>query len=131
MGLALFDSTPANQKESLDKAIMKKAKMEPAPTMKPKFQKIGQITTTTSLPALVGKRSRHILSVISISAEWLQDPSDTWSQSKDCMTAATFVTDLKSVNDASERAAKLIEDDHECVTNDEETQQLIQAVERH
>ena len=45
------------------------------------------------------------------------------------MKAATFVTNLKSVNDTSEKAVKLIEDYHECVTNDEETrQQLLQVV---
>ena len=48
------------------------------------------------------------------------------------MTAATFVTHLRSVDDASERAVKLIEDYHECVTNNEETrQQLLQVVEWH
>ena len=48
------------------------------------------------------------------------------------MTAAIFVTHLKSVNDASEKAVKLIEDYHECVTNDEETRkQLLQVVEWH
>ena len=39
-----------DQKEALAKAIMKKAKMDPAPIRKPKFLKIGQIMTTTSLP---------------------------------------------------------------------------------
>ena len=47
-------------------------------------------------------------------------------------TAATFVTHLKSANEASETAVKLIEDYHECVTNDEETrQQLLHVVEWH
>ena len=104
--------------------------MGPAPIGKPKVLKIGQITTTTSLPDLVGKGSGHILSVISRSAEWFQNLPNAWSQTEDYLTATTFVTYLKSVNDASERAVKLIEDYHECVTNDEETrQQLLQVVE--
>ena len=130
--LALFGSASADQKKALAKAIMKKAKTDPAPIGKPKFLKIGQITTTTSLPDLVGKGSGHILSVISRGAEWLQDPPNTWIQTENCVTAATFVTHLKSVNDAPERAVKLIEDYHECVTNREEThQQLLQVVEWH
>ena len=42
---------------------MNKTKMEPAPIGKPKFPKIGQITTT-ALSDLVGKGSRNNLSVI-------------------------------------------------------------------
>ena len=122
----------ADQKEAMAKAIMKKAKMDPAPIRKPKFLKIGQTMTTTSLSDLVGEGSGHILIVISRSAEWPQDPPNMWSQSEDYVTAATFATHQKSVYDASERAVKLIEDYHECVTSDEETcQQLIQAVEWH
>ena len=50
---------------------------------------------------------------------------------QDCVTAATFATHLKSVNDVSDRSVKLIEDCHECVANDKETrQQLLQVVER-
>ena len=42
------------------------------------------------------------------------------------------MTHLRSVDDASERAVKLIEDYHECITNDEEMrQQLLQVVEWH
>ena len=100
---------------------MKKAKIDPAHIGKSKFLKIGQIMTSTSLPDLAGKKSGHIPSLTSRGAEWPQDPSNTWSQNEDYVTAATFVTHLKSVNDASERAVKLIEDYHECVTNDEET----------
>ena len=55
--LALFGSALADQKEALAKAIMKKAKMNPAHIGKSEFQKIGQITTTTLLPELVGKGS--------------------------------------------------------------------------
>ena len=62
----------------------------------------------------------------------IPEPPDTWSQSKDYVTEANFVTHLKSVNDFSERAVRLIEDYHECVTNNEETcQQLLQVVEWH
>ena len=82
----------ADQKEALAKAIMKKTKMDPNPIRKPKFLKIGQIMTTTSLLDLVGKGSGHILIVISRSAERFQDPSNTWSQSEVYVTAATFLT---------------------------------------
>ena len=130
--LALFGSAPDDQKKALAIAFMKKAKMDPAHIRKSKFLKIGQITTTTSLPDLVGKGSGHILSVTSRSAEWPQDPSNMRSQNEDYVTAATFVTHLKSVNGASERAVKLIEDYHECVTNDRETpEQLLRVVEWH
>ena len=62
----------------------------------------------------------------------IPEPPDTWSQSQDYVTEAKFVTHLKSVNDISERAMKLIEYYHECVTNDEETrQQLLQVVAWH
>ena len=74
MPLTVFCSAPADQKETLAKTIMNKAKMNPAPIGKPKFLKIFQIMTSTSLPDLVGKGSVHILSVISRSAGWLQDP---------------------------------------------------------
>ena len=132
VSLALFGSASADQKDALAKAIMQKASMAPAPIGKPKFPKVETINTTTSLPDLVGKSSGHIFSVIDRSAEWLQYPSNMWSQSGDYIAAATFVTYLKSVNDASERAVKLIEDFHECVTNDEETrQELLQVVEWH
>ena len=48
------------------------------------------------------------------------------------MKAATFVTHIRSVDGASERAVKMIEDYHERVTNNEETrQQLLQVVEWH
>ena len=58
--------------------------------------------------------------------------SNTWSQSQYFVTAVTFVTHLKSVNDVSQRAVRLIEDYHECVTNGKETcQQLLQVIERH
>ena len=130
MPLALFGSSPADQKGALAKAIIKKAKKDLAPIGRLKFLKVGQITTTTSLPDLVGEGSGHILSVISRSAEWLQDPPNTWSQCENCVTAATFVTHLKFVNDPLETAVKLIEDCRECVTNDESPrQQLLQVVE--
>ena len=67
--LAVFCNAPADQKEILAKAIMNKAKVNPAPIGKPKFLKIGQIMTSTSLPDLFGEGSGHILSVISRSAE--------------------------------------------------------------
>ena len=100
--------------------------------VKPKFPLIENISTQTTLSEFVGPGSHHIFYAVNTDTAWLSQDPNTWENIADFKATMDFVKGLKSVNDASERAIKLITDYNEGVTCDEESRQhLLQVVEYH
>lgn len=89
------------------------------------------LTRHTKIKDLIGCKSWLMFSFFD-DTDWLTKPVSTWKSDAGYLEMLYYLSHLKIVNDAAERAIKLMYDFNDCLTKDEEQQQyLYQVVEDH
>ena len=83
------------------------------------------LSTSTSLPDLVGPQSFLLFDLLVLPWDWLGDNPDTWEQSDSYMQMRDNVRTVNVINDVAERCVKLIADYATILTTEDKMRSLL------
>ena len=90
------------------------------------------ITENTRIWSCIGAKSWHLFNILNHREDWLSEQPNKWQNMAEFKEAQHVVRNIRVVNDAAERAIKLITEYSTKISKDEdEKQALFQVIENH